>query len=241
MKKNLAVYVCFLVLTVSVFGQNIDKNQYKAIDPFDYKLEEDYALNGTRDKKYKSVVEFVSEIKESNTTSYKFISLDKHTPLTLFPNPSSRLRPPSPGQTVTIYYTMNKRGGIASVELDAYDDNKNKDERGLGVQKSAIPQSSPNIRKSEYKSITTDDYMDDAMYTQEGDDDRKFKSTLQFVSQEGILFKFTKPDDAAVIPIPMKVWRRYPIFTAGQKMIVYFTASKEYKDFLRIDDIELMR
>jgi len=241
MKKNLVVCVFLFVLTVSVFGQNIDKTRYTAIDPFDYKVEEDYAVTGTRDKRYKSVVEFIAEIKENNTISYEFLSLDKRTPLVLFPNPNSKLTPPSPGQAVTVYYTMNKRGNTATSVLDAYEDNRAKDEKGLGVEKKPITPS--NIRKSEYNEISTDDYKDNAFFTQADEDDRKFKSTLQFVSQEGIIFKFSSIEKPGETPafLFMKVGRRYPAFTAGQRMVVYFTASKDYKDFLRLDDIELMR
>jgi hypothetical protein len=239
MKKNLIVCVCFFVLTIQVFGQTVDKAQYKAIDPFDYKLDEDKARRGT-ERKFKSVVEFVSENKSGNTTFYLFSSLDKHTLLPL--EPKAGLKPPSPGQTVTVYYTVNKRSTEDIRVLDAFEDNKNKDEKGIGVEKSAILSSS-NIKKSEYEEITADDYRDDALFTQEGDDDRKFKSTLQFVSQDGILFKFSSPQNALEEPafLSMKVKRRYSPYTAGQKMTVYFTASKDYKDFLILDDIELMR
>jgi hypothetical protein len=97
--------------------------------------------------------------------------------------------------------------------------------------------------RSEYEAITADDYRDDALYTQEGDDDRKFVSELQFVSQEGIIFKFTSPDNPnEKLPfLTAKVMRRYPSYTIGQKMKVYFTATKEFKDFVILDDIELMR
>jgi len=241
MKKNLVVCVCFFIMTVSVFSQNIDKTRYTAIDPFDYKVEEDYALIGTRDKRYKSVVEFIAEIKENNTISYEFLSLDKRTPLILFPNPNSKLTPPSPGQAVTVYYTMNKRGNTATTVLDAYEDNRSKDEKGLGVEKKPVTAS--NIKKSEYAEISTDDYKDNAFFTLETDDDRKFKSTLQFVSQEGIIFKFSSLEKPGETPafLFMKVGRRYPPFATGQRMVVYFTASKDYKDFLKLDDIELMR
>jgi len=247
MKKKLAVYVCLFLLIIPVFGQivglAVDKTQYTAKDPFDYKLEEDSARNGTTNRKYKSVVEFISEKKENNTVFYEFISLDKLTLLTLFPNPNSKLSSPSPGQIVTIYYTMSKRGNIANIVLDAFEDNRNRDERGIGVEKSPVLQSTPNIKKADYKTITSDDYRDDALFTQEGDDDRKFKSTLQFISQDGTLFKFSSPQNTLEEPafLSMKVKRRYSPFTAGQKMVVYFTASKDYKDFLILDDIESVR
>jgi hypothetical protein len=227
-------------LTVSVFGQNIDKAQYRAVDPFDYKLDEDRVRRGT-ERKFKSVVEFVSETKSGNTTFYLFSSLDKNTLLPLEPRPG--MKPPSRGQAVTVYFTANKRANEDMRTLDAFEDNRSKDEQGLGVEKSTILPSTPNLRKSEYIRITSDDYRDDALFTQEGDDDRKFYSTLQFVSKEGIIFKFSSPENPLEQPafLTMKVKRRYPQFTAGQKMVAFFTASKDYKDFLILDDIELVK
>jgi len=240
MKKTLFVSVCFFVVTVSVYSQAVDKSQYKAIDPFDYKLDEDKARRGAV-RKFKSVVEFISENKSGNSTFFLFSSLDKNVSIALDPKPG--IKPPSPGQTVTVYYTVTKRGAEDTRELDAFEDNKNRDEKAIGVEKSPVLSSSPNVKKSDYEEITPDEYRDNALYTQEGDEDRKFKSTLQFVSQEGILFKFSRPEDSAekLAFLPMKVRRRYPAFTAGQKMNVYFTASKEYKDFLILDDIELIK
>ena len=238
MRNSLVVCICLFILTVPVFGQSIDKAQYKAIDPFDYKLEEDKPTRTRITNKYKSVVEFVSEIKENNTISYEFISLDKRTPLRLLPNPDSKLKPPSPGQVVTVYYTMNKLRTV-TVVLDAFEDNRNKDEKGLGVEKSTIPQSSPGVDKLTYKQISPDEYTDDAFFTMEDEDDRKFFATLQFVAQEGILFQFTNPENTGEKPVFlfMKVGRRYPAFMVGQKLVVYFTATKEAKDYLRLDDI----
>jgi hypothetical protein len=156
--------------------------------------------------------------------------------------PKAGLKPPSAGQAVTVYYTVNKRGTEDLRTLDMFEDNNNRDERGIGVEKTPVLPSS-NIRKSEYEEITSDDYRDDALFTQEGDDDRKFKATLQFMSQDGILFKFSSPQNALEEPafLSMKVKRRYSQYAAGQRMTVYFTASKDYKDFLILDDIELIR
>jgi len=239
MKKSLVVCVCLLIITVPVFGQAIDKAQYKAIDPFDYKLEEDKYTRTRVAHPYKSVVEFVSEIKDNNTLFYKFISLDKHTSLLLKPNSESNLKPPSPGQTVTIYYTLNKLRDTADVVLDAFEDNRNKDEKGLGVVKSSI--SSSNIRKADYELISPNDYSDDAFFTQEGDDDRKFYAILLFESQDGTLFQFKSLENTPVfLKKKWKVRRRYPTYTAGQKMTVYFTATKETNDHLKIDDIVVM-
>jgi len=237
MRKNLVVFISFFILTIPVFSQAVDKAQYKPIDPFDYKLDEDKARRGA-ERKFKSVVEFVSENKTGNTTFYLFYSLDRHTLLHL--EPKEGLKPPAPGQIINVYYTVIKRSGEDMRTLDAFEDNKNRDEKGIGVEKTPILASS-NIKKSEYSELTPDDYRDDALFTQEGDEDRKFRTRLQFVSQEGILFKFSSPQNALKEPafLTMKVKRRFPIFSAGQKMYVYFTASKDYKDFLILDDIEI--
>jgi len=240
MKKNLVVCACLFLLTVTLFGQAIDKAQYKAIDPFDYKLDEDKARRGT-ERKFKSVVEFVSEIKSGNTTSYLFSSLDKGTLLPLEPKPG--MKPPARGQTVTVYYTVRKTPKEDQRSLDEFEDNRNKDEQGLGVVKSPILPSTPNLKKSDYEDISANDYRDDALYTQEDDEPRKFKATLRFMSQDGILFKFSRPESNAeeVAFLPMKLRRRYPQFSVGQRMVVYFTAVKEFKDFVILDDIELVR
>jgi hypothetical protein len=244
MKKALVVSVCFFILTVSIFGQAVNKAQYRAIDPFDYKLDEYKARRGT-ERKFKSVVEFVSEIKDGSKVSYLFASLDKHTLLPLEPNfrLDPNMKSPSAGQAVTVYYTVIKTPKEDNRVLDAFEDNRNKDEKGLGVEKSPIPASSPGVRKAEYEAISAIDYRDDALYTQEGDDDRKFVTELQFVSQEGIIFKFTSPDSPnEKLPfLTAKVMRRYPQYSIGQKMKVFFTATKEFKDFVILDDIELMR
>jgi len=243
MKKNIVVCVCLFILTIPVFGQAIDKAKYTAIDPFDYRLDEDKVRMGAV-RKYKSVVEFISVVNQvGNPSYYLFSSLDKHTLLPL--PPRSGMKPPSPGQTVTIYYTVSKgRTGEDVRVLDAYEDNRNKDEKGLGVVKSAILPSTPNLKKSDYETITADDYRDDAFFTQEGDDDRKFKSNLLFMSQDGILFKFARPGNPAeeLATISMRVKRRFPPLTPGQRMTVYFTATKEdRKDNLVLDDIEVVK
>jgi hypothetical protein len=241
MRKNLVVCVCLFLLTVPIFGQNIDKTQYKAIDPFDYKLDEDKARRGT-ERKFKSVVEFVSEVKEAGRTpQYLFSSLDKITMLRL--EPRQGMTPPSPGQAVTVYYTVRKTPTEDQRALDAFEDNRSKDEKALGVEKTPILPSTPNLNKRSYEEIKADEYRSDALYTTEDDEPRKFKVRLRFMSQDGILFKFSRPESNAEEPafLPMKLKRRYPQFTAGQVMDVYFTAVKEFKDFVILDDIELVR
>jgi len=245
MRKNLVLYVCLFILFVPVFGQDIVKTEYKAIDPFDYKLEEDKPVTRRVINKYKSVVEFVSEKKSDSTVFYEFVSLDKRPPTTLrlIPNPDSQLKPPAPGQTVTIYYTMNKLRTV-SVVLDAYEDNRNKDEKGIGVVKSSINPAPSTFRKSDYIQITPDKYKDDEQDYQDDENERKYYVILQFESQDGIFLTFLTPENTDEKPAFLKkkwhVGRRYPYFNPGQKMTVYFTAKKETNDHLYIDDIVVM-
>jgi hypothetical protein len=233
-KPLLGIIVCFLFLTVNVYSQVVDKSQYRAIDPFDYLLDEDKARRGAT-RRFKSVVQFVSENRTGNSTFYLFSSLDNNVMLPL----AGPMPPPSVGQQVAVYYTVVKRDRDTRV-LDEIDYTNNT-ERGIGVVKSEIPRLS-GIDKSKYIEISSSDYRDDALFTLEGDDDRYFKARLIFVSQDGILFKFSDPEsyEKGIPPaIPMKVQRRFPVFTEGQEMTVYFTATKEFKDFLIMDDVEL--
>jgi hypothetical protein len=233
-KPFLGIVICFFILTVKVYGQVVDRTQYRAIDPFDYLLDEDKARRGST-RRFKSVVQFVSENRTGNNAFYLFSSLDKNVTLPL----AGPMPPPSVGQQVTVYYTVIKRDRDTRV-LDEIDYTNNT-EQGIGVVKSEIPRSS-GINKSRYTEISSSDYRDDALFTLEGDDDRFFKARLVFVSQDGILYKFSDPEsyEKGIPPaIPMKVQRRFPVFTAGQEMTVYFTATKEFKDFLIIDDVEL--
>ena len=111
MKKQLyGALLYFLIITVPAFGQAVDKSQYKAIDPFDYKLNEAKAAKG-RVEKFKSVVRFVSQ----NGAVFSFASLDQRTALELKSN--KHINPPAADQKVTIYYTAAK-GIVDSLALD---------------------------------------------------------------------------------------------------------------------------
>jgi len=242
MKKNLVLTVCLFILTVPVFSQAITKTQYAAIDPFDYKLDEFTTRTIGTARKYKSVVEFTKEIKNGNTVTFSFISLEKDTILDLKIKPG--IKTPSPGQTVTVYYSATKGNRTDVLDdrvLDDWEDNKNKAD--IGAKKSAIVPST--IKKDDYTELSADGVRDSGLMTQEDDEDkiRKLKCTMQFESQEGILYKFSRAETNAdkLAIFVMTARRRYPPFAAGKKAVVYFTAIKEgSKENLYLDDIEVI-
>jgi hypothetical protein len=224
-KQFFGAGVCLFVIAVSAFGQAVNKSQYKAIDPFDYKLDEEKAAKG-RVEKFKSVVQFVSQ----SGTVFSFSSLDQGTTLGLKSN--KHINPPAASQKVTIYYTATK-GIIDSLILDEIDFN-NSTEAGIGLRKSTVPASS-GIRKSDYKAIDPFDYKMDAENAQRGDV-RKYKSAVKFSSQDGIKFSFLSLDGGTLIS--PRVSRRFPSLAPDQKVTVYYTASKGIIDSLTLDDME---
>jgi len=250
MRKNLVLTVGLIILTVPVFSQNINKTQYTAVDPFDYKLYEytnKLGNNITREvgkpRKFKSVVEFVSETQ----TKYNFSSLDKHTTLEIEPAPG--LKPPSPGKVVTIYYTVNwrnKRFVDDDRILDLWEENNNKDEKGLGVQKSGILPPPSEFKANDYIEASLARYKEETQDIQDEDQEEKPRryllSDLILLSQDGVLFKFSTPDEPKVPVVSGKVTRRYDYekFKVGQKVKIYFTAVKDAYDYRQLDDIVVM-
>ena len=226
MKKTLAAFaVFFIVFSVTVFGQTVDKAQYKAIDPFDYKLDEEKAAaNAVR--KFKSVVLYVSQ----DGTRFIFNSLDQGTTLDL--NVSRTFNPPSAAQKVIIYYTATK-GIRDALVLDEIDFN-NPTEEGIGLVKSKVPASS-GIKKADYKEIDPFDYKSDSEHAQNGEI-RKYKSQVQYSAQSGLIYSFVSMDNGTLLT--MKVGRRFPQFTPNQKVTVYYTATKGFVDSLALDDVD---
>ena len=227
MKKPLAgLTVCFFIFTGSVFAQTVDKTQYKAIDPFDYKLAEEKTPRGEV-RKYVSVVQFESR----NGSVFSFISLDQGTHLEL--NVSGQLNPPSAAQKAAVYYTATK-GIIDTLVLDEIDISKTT-EAGINLVKSTVPASS-GIRKSDYKEIDPFDYKSEAEFAQR-DEVRKYKSKVQFSAQSGTLFSFIDTESGTLLSL--KVGRRFPPIKENQKVTIYYTATKGIVDSLILDDIEL--
>ena len=231
MKKPFVGFtVWFFVCIVSVFSQVIDKTQYKAIDPFDYKLDEEKAARGAV-RQFKSVVRFTSQ----SGTDFLFSSLDHGTSLQF----NANIQVPSAGQTITIYYTAIK-GGIADTLVLDEIDTSNTTEAGIGVVKSAIPASS-GIRKSDYIEIDPLGFNMEEADVEQGEE-RKYKTTVLFSAQSGTLFFFKGHNDedegSEWVDFTLKVGRRFPPLVPDQKVTIYYTARKEARYLLSLDDIE---
>ena len=228
MKKIYAAFaICLFVCTVTVFAQAVDKTQYKAIDPFDFKLEDEHATWGAV-RKFKSVVKFVSQ----SGTDFLFSSLDQGTSLQLA---SASAKAPSAGQTVTIYYTATK-GVRTPLALDEIDTD-NTTEAGIKLAKSAIPKSS-GIKKTDYKEMDPIDFTIDMARADFGEV-HKFKSTVLFSSQDGINYHFTSMEGSDYAELHMKVGRRFPPLKENQRVTIYYTGKKEGTDVVTLDDIDL--
>jgi hypothetical protein len=224
-KLSLGFLVCFFALTVPAFGQVNDKDQYKAIDPFDYKLDERSAVRGAA-RKFKSVVQFISQ----SGTVFSFSSLDRGTTLSL--TVTRHINQPAAGQTVTIYYTATKRI-IDSLMLDDIDIN-NTTEEGIGLIKSGV--SAPAVNRSIYREIDPFDYKIAAENAQRGDT-RRYKSSVQFSAQSGITYYFISHVEGTMLSL--KARQRFPQLSVDQRVTIYYTAIKGVVDSLSLDDVEL--
>jgi hypothetical protein len=231
-KLSWGLLICFVALLVTVCGQKkIDKSQYAAIDPFDYKLNERQAEDGAV-RKFKSVVQYRFQTDKVLT----FYSLDRGTSLNVTVN-DQRITPPQPNQTATIYYTATKKR-LDTLVLDEIDYN-NTTEQGIGLVKSTpVP---PTIDRTSYREIEPFDYKMEAENADQGEV-RKHKSTVLFSTQDGIIFYFVSQEadeDEDGTLLTMRASQRFPPLTMGQEVTVYYTAKKGIVDLLSLDDIEL--
>jgi hypothetical protein len=229
--KKLAwgLLICFVALSVTVCGQKkIDRSQYTAIDPFDYKLNEKKAEEGAV-RKFKSVVQYSSQTDKW----FIFDSLDRATQLNLA-IANRRTTPPEADQIVTIYYTATKKR-LDTLVLDEIDYD-NITEEGIDMVKSTpVP---PEIDRASYTEIEPFDYKIEAANAEQGDT-RKYKSTMLFSAQNGITFYFVSEEtDEEGTLLTLRADRRFPPLTMGQKVTVYYTAAKGIVDLLALDDIE---
>jgi hypothetical protein len=224
MKKQFLGLLVYFIIAFSLFGQSIDKAKYKAIDPFDYKLEEDQAPKGAV-RMYKSVVQFASE----NGTVLSFYSLDKNTLLALKVN--KHFEPMTANLKVAIYYTATK-GIIDTLVLDDIDYTATSEE-AIGLKKSPVAPS--NINRSSYREIDPFDYKMEAENAERGSV-RKYKATVLFSAQSGITHSFTSLDSATLLSL--KVNRRLNPMKENQKITIYYTATKGIIDALILDDAE---
>ena len=229
--KKLAsgLLICLVALSVLACGQKkVDRSLYTAIDPFDYKLNEKKAEDGSV-RKFASVVQFWFKTDKGFT----FYSLDRATTLDLTVT-NKRTPTPSEDQIATIYYTATKKK-LDTLVLDEIDFG-NTTEAGIGLVKSTPV--SPGIDPTGYTEIEPFDYKIDAENAEQGDV-RKYKSTMLFSAQNGITFYFVSEEsDEEGTLLTIRANRRFPPLTMGQKVTVYYTAKKGIVDVLSLDDIE---
>jgi len=226
MKKSLIWFtLCMVVVAVSVFGQGIDRSLYRSIDPFDYRLDEDRAQRGAV-RRFRSVVRFEGR----NGQIFTFNSLDGTTSLDF--RTRANTTPPTVGQIVTIYFTATKPA-VDTLVLDEIDES-NTTEAGIGVVKSSVSASS-GIRRADYSEIEIFDYRSEAAQAAFGAV-RRFRSVVNFQSQNGTLFTFMCPAEGN--PLSIRVSRRFPPFTPNQRVTVFFTATKGVVDMLVLDDVQ---
>ena len=230
MKRSLvSLVIIFFIFTFNVFGQAVDRNLYKAIDPFDYKLDELKTERGGPERKFKSVVRFDSY----NRSAMLFYSLDQNTSLNL--TVGNNIRQPNRGQNVTIYYTAIKPAGANKDKLRLDDiDFNNTTEEGIGLQKSTVSPPS-NINRSLYTEIDLFEYRNEAETAGEGEE-RKYKSTALFSGQSGTIYTFVTGETAGA-RVTMKAERRFPPLKENQGVVVYYTATKGIVDSVVLDDI----
>jgi len=222
-------FLFFVVFSLSLCSQKeIDRSQYTAIDPFDYKLNEKKAEDGSV-RKFKSVVQFWFK----NDKGFTFYSLDRATTLDLAVT-NKRITTPEPDQIATIYYTATKKR-LDTLVLDEIDYSSTAEE-GIGVVKSDhVP---PGIDRTSYTEIEPFDYKIDAANAMQGDK-RQYKSTMLFSAQNGITFYFVSEEtDEEGTLLTLRASQRFPLLTMGQKVTVYYTATKGIVDSLSLDDIE---
>lgn len=226
MKKLLLGFVVCLV-AFSVPGcskKTIDKDQYTAIDPFDYKLDEKNAPSGAV-RKFKSVVKFGYR----NENVLTFFSLDEQS--TLEVTVAGKVNNPNPAQLVTIYYTASKKI-LDTLVLDEIDYG-NTTEAGINLEKS-VPHAS-GINKADYREIDPFDYKIEAEGAQ-WDEVRHYASSVLFSAQHGLTFYFLSQTGGTMLS--MRASQRFPVLSEGQKVTVYYTATKKVVDSLSLDDIE---
>jgi len=222
-------FLCFVAFSVTMCGQKkVDRSLYTAIDPFDYKLNEKKADDGSV-RKFKSVVQFWFQTDKGFT----FYSLDRATTLDLAVT-NKRTPSPKPDQIATIYYTATKKR-LDTLVLDEIDFT-NTTEEGIGLEKSTpVP---PEVDRASYTEIEPFDYKIEAENTRQNDK-RKYKSTMLFSAQNGITFYFVSEEtDEEGTLLTMRANRRFPPLTMGQKVTVYYTATKGIVDSLALDDIQ---
>jgi hypothetical protein len=94
---------------------------------------------------------------------------------------------------------------------------------------------SQSIDRSKYTAIDPFDYELQSKQVANGNV-RKYKSTVTFITQSGTTFMFNSLDDGT--SLWLEATRRYNQMSYGQKVTIYYTATKNYSDKLVLDDID---
>jgi len=227
MKKLFMISVLVFFVYNVLPAQSIDKTKYKAIDPFDYEIE---AANAQRRdvRKYVSVVQFWLQ----NGMDVYFRSLDGNTALNV---KMSHRFPAMPfGQILAIYYTATKSQTIDYLFLDDIDPSIT-NEADIGLTKSDENALS-DIDRSSYTVIDPFDYELEAFNTPQGEV-RKYLSVVQYFLQSGMDISFRSLDGNT--DLNLKAFRRFPAMTIGQRMVIFYTATKDQTaDNLVLDEID---
>ena len=213
-----------------VATSDIDRSLYAAIDLYDYRLSINSSENGAI-RNYKSTVAFFMQA----GNQFYFESLDGSTSVCFEAN--KRFLPMRRGQKVTIYYiaTKNEYMDIDSVLL-ADIDYENLTAVGDDV-KSQVDIG--DIDLSLYTEVDLYDYILSIKNVDYGAV-RSYKSFVMFFMQSGNQFYFESLDGSTSVCFEAN--KRFPSLRRGQKIIVYYTATKnKYMDIdsVVIDDIQL--
>jgi len=94
---------------------------------------------------------------------------------------------------------------------------------------------SQSINRAQYIDIDPFDYELQSKQAAEGSV-RKYKSTVIFSAQAGTTYFFSSLDRGTTLMV--EVTRRFNPMSFGQRVTIYYTATKNYLDSLVLDDID---
>jgi NMD protein affecting ribosome stability and mRNA decay len=226
MKKGLLFIAISFFILGGVFAQAIDRSQYSDTTLFDAELWEGQGQN-TETRKFKATVQFSSQ---SGTRIY-FQDLDGDTSKGF--DVTKRWTSMQSGQKVTIYFTDKKSYGSSDGRtIDDIDFENNSPSKST-----SSVQAASQINHSQYSETTL---FDVELWEWQGQntETKKFKATVQFISQSGTRISFQDLDgDTSKV---FDVTKRWPSMQRGQKVTIYFTDKKSYgsSDGRSIDDIQ---
>jgi hypothetical protein len=137
------------------------------------------------------------------------------------------------GQKVTIYYTATKNYADKLILDDIDYDNTTADVGSTQNNNETGP--AVSVDKTKYVAIDPFDYELQSKQMANGSI-RKYKSIVTFLTQSGTTYMFKSLDGGTSLWV--EATRRYNPMTYGQKVTIYYTATKNYADKLVLDDID---